>query len=117
MESDAETLWVRSTHEYFETCEYELLTPSELGDRAHSIFSSGKKKYFFFPNLSTVGEPSLKRVYTDQRIVFEQELDRRTFETVSVQYVINENIFRIFVTFFFINFSKNCEVKSQWSQS
>ena len=49
------------------------------------------------------GRP-LKRVDTDRPIVFEQELDRRTFETVSVHYVINENIFRIFVTIFFINF-------------
>ena len=43
----------------------------------------------------------LKRVDTDSRIVFEQELDRRTFETVSVHYVINETIFRFFVTIFF----------------
>ena len=50
----------------------------------------------------------LKRVDTDRPIVFEQELDRRTFETVSIHYVINENIFRIFVTIFFINFFFSC---------
>ena len=77
----------------------------------------------------------LKRVDTDRPIVFEQELDRRTFETLSVHYVINENIFRIFVTIFFINFFFSCstslwlhfdfiltspaegKVKSKWSQS
>ena len=48
--------------------------------------------------------PHLKRVYTDQRIVFEQELDRHTFEIVSIHYVINENNFRFFVTIFFIDF-------------
>ena len=43
---------------------------------------------------------------TDRPIVFEQELDRRTFETVSVHYVINENVFIIFVTFFYQLFKK-----------
>ena len=52
----------------------------------------------------------LKRVDTDRPIVFEQELDRRTFETVSIHYVINENIFRFFVTIFFINFFFNARL-------
>ena len=47
MEFGAETLGIGSTKEYFKTSEYELLTPSELGDRALSIFDtlffSGKK--------------------------------------------------------------------------
>ena len=38
-EFGAETLGIGSTSEGYKTCEYELLTPSELGDRALYIFS------------------------------------------------------------------------------
>ena len=36
-EFEAQTFKIDSTHEYFKTCEYELLTPSELGDRSYSF--------------------------------------------------------------------------------
>ena len=42
----------------------------------------------------------LKSVYIEVRISSQEELDLRTFETMPVQYVINESIFRIFVTIF-----------------
>ena len=42
-EFDAQTFRIDSTHEYFKTCEYELLTPSELGDRSNSFFELVKK--------------------------------------------------------------------------
>ena len=37
-ELGAHTLCVDSTHQYFESWEYELLTPSELGDRVIFLF-------------------------------------------------------------------------------
>ena len=37
-EFEAQTFRIDSTHEYFKTCEYELLTPSELGDRSNFNF-------------------------------------------------------------------------------
>ena len=44
MEFGAETLGIGSTNELIKTCEYELLTPSELEDRALYIFGT-----LFFP--------------------------------------------------------------------
>ena len=43
---------------------------------------------------------SLKSVYIEVRISSQEELDRDTFGIVPVQYVVNESIFRIFVTIF-----------------
>ena len=50
--------------------------------------------------IETPAETSLKSVYIEVRISSQEELDLRTFETMPVQYVINESIFRIFVTIF-----------------
>ena len=50
--------------------------------------------------LATPNFLDLKSVYIEVLISSQEELDLRTFETMSVQYVINESIFRIFVTIF-----------------
>ena len=42
-EFGAETFRIGSTNEIIKTCEYEFLTPPELGDRALSIFSKSTK--------------------------------------------------------------------------
>ena len=39
-EFEAQTFRIDSTHEYFKTCEYELLTPPELGDRSLQNFQN-----------------------------------------------------------------------------
>ena len=52
-------------------------------------------------------------MYIEVRISSQEELDLRTFETISVQYVINESIFRIFVTMFEINFLKFAQLNFQ----
>ena len=42
-ELDAHTLWIDSTHEYFETAEYELITLTELWDIQYFDFDAAKK--------------------------------------------------------------------------
>ena len=41
-ELEAETLWFCSTREHFETCEYELRTPSPSTPTRYQIFSESK---------------------------------------------------------------------------
>ena len=45
---EADTFRIDSTYEYFKSCEYELLTPSELGDMSSSFFVELKKNSSFF---------------------------------------------------------------------
>ena len=46
-EFGAETFRIDSTHEYFKSCEYELLTPSKLGDRSNPFLGERKKNRLF----------------------------------------------------------------------
>ena len=59
-EFEAQTFRIDSTHEYFKTCEYELLTPSELGDRSNSFFDLVKKIQSFFTSAVYPGNSPLK---------------------------------------------------------
>ena len=60
VELSAQTLPTRSTHEYFDYWEYEILTPSELEDRQHNVILFSKKQNRFFRILLMLGEPTLK---------------------------------------------------------
>ena len=59
-EFGAETFRIDSTHEYFKSCEYELLTPSELGDRSNPFLGERKKNPDFFSVCETPARASFK---------------------------------------------------------
>ena len=108
MEFEAETSWFCSPHEYYKTTKFQLQTPSlSASTRYPPGYESGDLPKLLIP-LPHSWYHSLKSVYRLFPISSQKELDLRTFETMPVQYVINENIFRIFVTFFVINFFEIC---------